>query len=168
MAFCPRKITPMKILKLLMPVLFAALVLSACCGDKPRPTGLTVMQGGFELDSFTVGQVDSVQIKEYLNATNFTQLIDSMPYTIYPPDSFSMRSYVRFDSVKLSVPDTAINFLLYFPSAGLTYKVTNITRTSYCSKCGLHTSCEPYTTGYTINGQVYTIGGYGTAILIIK
>ena len=126
------------------------------------------MQGGFELDSFTLGQVDSVQIKEYLSGTNFTQLIDSMPYTIFPPDSGSFRSYIRFDSTKLPVPDTAINFLLYFPTAGLTYKVTNITRASYCTKCGLHTSCEPYTTGYTINGNVYTLGYFGSSILIIK
>jgi hypothetical protein len=158
----------MKILKLLIPVLFAVMVLSACCGGKAVPSGLTVLQGGFELDSFTAGQVDSVQIKEYLNGTNFTQVLDSMPYIVSPPDSGSMRSYIKFDSVKLSVPDTAINFLVYFPSAGLTYKVTNITRAAYCSKCGLHTSCEPYTTGYTINGNPYTLGYFGTSIVIIK
>jgi hypothetical protein len=154
-------------LKSLLPsVLFAVIILSACCGDKLCPEGVPVMQQQFSLVNFTQGQVDSMQIKEYRASTNFTSVLDSIGFRTYLWDTATLNYTVSFDSI-LRVADSSINFLVSFPSANLSYKITNITQqTITCSRCAGHTNYGTFLSGYHVNDSVYTFRYYSGGITI--
>jgi hypothetical protein len=155
-------------LKLFTVVLITVLVLSACCGKYMPATERTFLQRGLQLVNFTPGQVDSVQIKLYRAGSNFTALWDTLHYYCQY-DTANALGNISFnlDSLMFTVPDTSINLLLYFPSANLTYRVTNITDETTCTRCGRFVDCGSFVSRYSVNDVVYN-SSYSYAPMVIK
>ena len=157
----------MKLFKLLLPIVTAVLLFTACCGDKPCRDNMKVLQSNMSFQNFTATEMDSVKIREYWVSSNFTTLMDSIGFTVYTNDS--LRSTVVFDSAQTIAPDSAMGILVSFHHDSLVYKITNITyQAELCSKCYGHKNYSSVLAGYKINGVAANLTYDSWGILVTK
>ena len=157
----------MKLIKLLLPVVTAVLLFTACCGGKMCPDNTLVLRSGLTFQNFTAAEMDSVKILEYWASSNFTTVMDSIGFRVSTYDS--LRYSVSFDSAQTVAPDSAMSILVSFHHDSLVYKITNITyQAELCSKCYGHKTYGSVLSGYKINGVATSLTYNPWGITITK